>query len=233
MGVLWYAWRTGLVGCGAGENLRQKGETAMSATCFIAGASPEEGGIRIAPKADDLVIAADGGYARLTKAGIASHVIIGDFDSLGFVPKHTQVLPHPKEKDDTDMMLAIRFGLSKGYQAFEIVGGLGGRIDHTIANIQAITFLARRGARGVLVDRNTRATVICSGNIEFDATERGTISVFALDKEVHGVTERGLRYPLTDATLTNAFPVGVSNSFVGEKSVVSVRDGTLLIITFQ
>jgi len=205
----------------------------VSATCFIVGAAPDENNIRIEPQADDLIIAANGGYRYLQKAGIDPHIVIGDFDSLGYIPAQTNAFPYPKEKDDTDMMLAIRYGLDKGYRAFEIYGGLGGRIDHTIANIQAMTFLARQGARGKLIDRTTCATVICSGRIEFDAAQQGGISVFALDKEVYGVTERGLRYPLTDATLTNAFPVGISNAFVGEKSVVSVREGALLIILFD
>jgi len=202
----------------------------MSAICFIVGAAPDHDNICIKPQADDLVIAADGGYTRLQKAGVIPQIVVGDFDSLGFTPKQTKVLPYPKEKDDTDMMLAIRHGLSEGYQTFEIYGGLGGRIDHTIANIQALTFLARQGARGRLIDRSACATVICSGSIEFDAAQQGCISVFALDEEVYGVTERGLQYPLTNATLTNAFPVGVSNVFIGEKSAVSVREGTLLII---
>jgi len=202
----------------------------MSATCYIVGAAPDGDGVRFTPQTHDLVIAADGGFTHLESAGIIPHIVIGDFDSLGFMPAQTAVVPYAKEKDDTDMMLAIRYGLDKGFQTFEIYGGLGGRIDHTIANIQAITFLARHGARGKLIDRNTWATVICADSIAFDATESGIISVFALDGEVHGVTECGLQYPLTNATLTNSFPIGVSNAFVGVRSVVSVREGALLII---
>lgn len=205
----------------------------MSAACYIVGASPDGGGVPFAPRAGDLVIAADGGYARLKSLGIAPDVVIGDFDSLGFVPSHGHVIPYPKEKDDTDMMLAIRYGLEKGYQSFEIHGGLGGALRHTLANIQALAFLARRGARGTLVDRHTRATVICSGSVSFDATERGMISVFALDEAVHGVTLSGLEYPLSGAVLTNAFPLGVSNAFTEKKSAVSVEKGALLILWEQ
>jgi len=205
----------------------------MSATCFIVGAAPDGDSVCFTPQADDLIIAADGGFAHLERMGIIPHIVIGDFDSLGFMPSQITVLSYAKEKDDTDMMLAIRYGLEKGHQTFEIHGGLGGRIDHTIANIQALTFLAHHGARGSLIDRNTCATVICSSSIEFDAAERGYISVFALDKEVRGVTVYGLQYPLTDAVLTNEYPIGVSNAFVGEKSTISVREGTLLIIILR
>jgi len=128
------------------------------------------------------------------------------------------------------MMLAIRYGLRKGYQTFEIYGALGGEIGHTIANIQALTFLARQGARGTLMDRHTCVTVIGSGCIRFDPARRGSISIFALDRETRGVTLEGLRYKLADATLTNTFPIGVSNAFIGMEGAVSVREGALLIV---
>ena len=202
----------------------------MNATCFIVSAAPDDGHMCFLPQAGDLVIAADGGFAYLQRMGITPDVIVGDFDSLGYTPDHPNVLLSPAEKDDTDTMLAIRYGLQKGYQSFEIYGGLGGRLDHTIANIQALTYLAQNGARGKLIDRNTCATVICSGGIELDAAGWGILSVFALDREVHGVSMCGFKYPLDDATLTNEFPIGVSNEFAGEKGIVSVRDGALLII---
>ena len=203
----------------------------MSATCYIVGAEPDSGRVAFSPRPGDLVIAADGGYAYLLDMGIAPDVVVGDFDSLGRIPAHANIMPSPKEKDDTDMMLAVRHGLEKGYRSFVIYGGLGGRIDHTIANIQALTFLARQGARGALVGRDARATVLCSGSVEFLAGEWEIVSAFALDREVHGVTELGFQYPLTDATLTNAFPVGVSNVIAGERGIISVRDGALLVVS--
>ena len=200
----------------------------MSAICYIVGASPDIGPLPIQPGPGDCIIAADGGYARLKERGLQPDVAVGDFDSLGFVPDGAHA--YAKEKNDTDMMLAIRLGLQKGYRSFELYGGLGGRIDHTVANIQALLFLARRGARGTLVMRATRATVIQRDSIAFHTAGFGTLSIFSLDGESRGVTARGFKYPLVDATLTNEFPLGVSNEFIGEKSSVSVRDGTLLII---
>ncbi|MCL1964572.1 MAG: thiamine diphosphokinase [Firmicutes bacterium] len=202
----------------------------MSATCFIVGAAPGGDRVPFTPQAGDLVIGADGGYAHLQTLGIVPGIVLGDFDSLGYAPPHAHVLSYPKEKDDTDMMLAIRHGLDKGYRIFELYGGLGGQLDHTLANIQALTFLARHGARGTLIDMHTRATVICSGSLSFEAAERGTVSLFALDETVEGVTLSGLAYPLVDAALTNAFPLGARNAFTGEKSAVSVRKGALLIV---
>jgi len=202
----------------------------MNGTCYIVGASPELGRVDFTARDGDLVIAADGGFLHLKTLGIAPDVVIGDFDSLDFVPPSVTVLRHPQKKDDTDMMLAIRYGLDLGYSRFEIYGGLGGRLDHTFANIQALTYLARHGARGTLVGADTRATVICSGCAAFDADAAGTVSVFALDEAVTGVTETGLPYRLDDAVLTNANPVGVSNEFIGVNSEISVKSGALLII---
>lgn len=200
--------------------------------CFIFGAAPCEK-ISFTPGADDLVIAADGGYGHLKRMGVAPDIIIGDFDSLETPPMDSigsNIQTHPCEKDDTDMMLAIKYGLSKGYSRFFLYGGIGGRLDHTVANLQALAYLARRGARGVLMDEAACATVIREDVLTFDADMRGIVSIFALDERAEGVTSKGLKYPLIDATLTNSFPLGVSNAFTGAESVISVKKGSLLVI---
>ena len=134
-------------------------------------------------------------------------------------------------KDDTDSMLAIREGLSRGYRAFTLYGALDGeRLDMTVANYQALMFLAREGARGVLVGRRFLAAVVRNGSLEFPAGLDGTISVFCLGKDARGVTLKGLSYPLENAALTADFPLGVSNRFTGEPAEVTVKEGTLLIL---
>ena len=202
----------------------------MSNTCYIVGASPQTECIDFSPDAEDCIIAADGGYAFLDRIGIVPDVVIGDFDSLGYIPTASKVIPYNKEKDDTDMMLAVRYGLETGYRRFIIFGGLGGRIDHSIANIQALSYICSQHAEGWLYDRNTSITVIGPGTIEFDETQTGIVSVFALDREVYGVTEKGLKFSLQESTLTNNYPLGISNIFIGNKSSISVREGSLLII---
>lgn len=201
----------------------------MEGTCHIVGASPEER-IPFAPQPGDLIIAADGGYEYALKLNITPDIVLGDFDSLGYIPTHAHVLSCPREKDDTDMMLAVRAGLKRGYRHFALYGGLGGRLDHTVANLQTLAFLAKKGARGTLFGQTTHATVIRSDTLRFDTSARGTISIFSLDERAFGVTLCGLQYPLTDATLTNTFPLGVSNAFTGAPSSVSVREGALLIL---
>ena len=118
--------------------------------CYIIGAG-ECAPMDFDPGETDLLIAADGGYRAVCDAGMRPDLIVGDFDSLGGVPTDAPVIRCPVEKDDTDTMIAIKEGLARGYQRFQIYGGLGGRLDHTIANLHALAYLADHGARGRLV----------------------------------------------------------------------------------
>lgn len=179
----------------------------------------------------DLVIAADGGLAHVQKLGLEPQVILGDFDSLGRTPEGNHVLRYPVEKDDTDSMLALREGLRLGYRRFVLYGALDGpRLDHTVANFQALAFLAERGAFGILAGADTMAAVIRNGTLRFSEEARGIVSVFCLGPDAEGVTIRNLQYPLEKGTLTAAFPLGVSNHFVGEPGEISVERGSLLVL---
>ena len=178
---------------------------------------------------DDYILAADGGLVHLQKLGIAPHGIIGDFDSLGYVPQNAQVFP--VEKDDTDAMLAVRKGLSLGYKEFILYGALDGpRLDHTIANLQTLLFLENHGAKGTLVGLKYLITTVRDGVLHLPKAEAGIVSVFCLGEPATGVTIRGLKYGLENGTLESGFPLGVSNHFVGKESSVSVEKGVLLVM---
>lgn len=200
----------------------------MYPLCFIIGAM--EPGKIPSPEEGDLLLAADGGLTHLERRGLTPHLIVGDFDSLGRVPEGNNIIRHPVEKDDTDTMLAIKTGLERGYRDFVLYGCLGGRLDHAYANLQALVFLARRGAAGWLLGGGLAVTAVRNGRLDFGADHEGVISVFCPDGEARGVTLTGLHYPLQDAVLTSAFPLGVSNRFTGEAASVSVEDGTLLVM---
>ena len=177
----------------------------------------------------DLVIAADGGLAHAQQLGISPQVILGDFDSLGYVPEDARVFP--VEKDDTDAMLAVRHGLLKGCDQFYLYGTLDGpRLDHTIANFQTLQFLADRKATGYLIGKDYLATVVKEGSLRFPATAEGIISLFCLGPEAKGVTLEGLKYTLKDASIHPGHPLGVSNHFIGEAATVTVESGSLLVL---
>ncbi len=177
----------------------------------------------------DYVIAADGGLAHAQALSLTPDLILGDFDSLGYTPDRASVFP--VEKDDTDSMLAIKQGLAAGCTDFVLYGAMdGNRPDHTLANYQALQYLADRGARGRLVGLRYEATVIRNGSLCLPARESGIVSVFCLGRDARGVDIGGLQYGLTDGTLSAGFPLGISNHFIGKEGRISVRDGSLLIL---
>lgn len=177
----------------------------------------------------DFIIAADGGLRHTQALGLESNEIIGDFDSLGYVPQDARVFPI--EKDDTDSMLAVRRGLNLGFRRFLIYGGMDGkRLDHTIANFQTLQFLADHDAVGFLVGRDYIAAVIRNGSLSFPAGKEGDFSLFCLGPDAKGVTIDGLYYQVSDITLSAGFPLGVSNHFTGQPVSVSVKDGSLLAL---
>lgn len=184
----------------------------------------------IAPvEQDDYILAADGGYAHVKKLGLTPHCVLGDFDSLGYVPQDANIFP--VEKDDTDAMLAVRRGLELGYREFYLYGSLDGpRLDHTVANFQTLQFLADHDATGYLIGKDYIVTVVKNSAVRFPATCEGILSVFCLGADAQGVTIQGLQYPLNNGTLSAGFPLGVSNHFMGKEAAITVKKGSLLIL---
>ncbi len=200
--------------------------------CYVVGALKT--GYRINKKEDDCVIAADLGYHNL--GGVRADLVVGDFDSLGFVPEGENIIRYPEQKDETDTLLAVKIGLEKGYVDFIVAGGIGGRLDHTFANFQTLAFLATKNAKGILVGdaecaaRTECAAMIKNGAAAFLSGAEGAISVFAFGGTCRGVTLEGLKYPLKDAVLKCDYPLGVSNAFTGAPSKVEIADGAALLI---
>ena len=178
---------------------------------------------------DDYIIAADGGYAHVQKLGLTPHCLLGDFDSLGYTPDHALV--YPTKKDDTDAMLAVRRGLALGYKEFLLYGSLDGpRLDHTLANVQLLHFLASQGAIGWLIGNSSVAMVLKNGTARFPTGCTGYFSLFCLGANASGITVKGAEYPLENGTLQPDFPLGVSNRFTDDALQVSVKEGALLMI---
>ena len=201
------------------------------AKCYIIGACGFREDIR--PQADDLVIAADGGYEALIKKGIKVDCVMGDFDSLGYTPDHKNVTVHPCEKDDTDTRLAVEYGYEKGYRKFLIFGGIGGRLDHTLANMQTLLGLSRMGSEAYLIGEGKIITVVENGSFEFSGKESGYLSLFPCDGAASGVYLKNLKYTLDDAKLVSDRALAVSNEFIGEKALVRVDNGALYVMWYE
>ncbi len=198
-------------------------------TCYIFGAMPVNN-IKLNLDDSDMVIAADAGLLTTDNLKLKPDYIVGDFDSLKFIPEGDNIIKHPKMKNETDLILAVDIALEKGYNNFKIYGCLGGRLDQTIASIQTLAYIDKHGGNGVLLSQRESVALIKNSSISFTEKCKGTISVFSYSKECHGVEIEGLLYSLDNADVTNKFPLGVSNEFKGEKSKISVEKGTLVVI---
>lgn len=196
--------------------------------CFIIGAGPFFG-LVTPPAPGDLILAADGGWQHCQAAGIRPDLLLGDFDSLQDIPEEVPRLTFPVEKDDTDTMLSIKYGLEQGCRTFHLYGGTGGRMDHTLANLQSLAYLAQRGARGFLYDETYTSTALWNDKLTLPARQEGIFSLFCLGPEAHGVSIRGGQYSLEGADLSPFFPLGVSNHFQGQPVEIEVTDGCLLV----
>ena len=208
--------------------IRSKRGLRFVKRCFIFAAGTFYG-LRERPAPGDFVIAADAGYETCRQAGIVPDLLLGDFDSMDQPADFANVERSPVEKDDTDTMLAVKTGLSRGCREFYIYGGTGGRrLDHTLANLQTLLFLRRRGARGWLYDNDFVWTVIENESLRVEKTvEWGLFSAFCLGARAEGIDEAGFQYPLSDAVLTPEFPLGVSNHILEPSAAITVRKGAL------
>ena len=198
--------------------------------CFIFSAGTFYG-LRERPAPGDFVIAADAGYRTCQAEGIVPTLLLGDFDSMDQPTDFENVHRSPVEKDDTDTMLAVKTALDQGCDTIYIYGGTGGkRLDHTLANLQTLLYLRRRGARGYLYDDDFVWTAIQDESFTVKKTvEWGLFSAFCMGEDASGIDETGFQYGLRDAVLSSANPMGVSNHFMAEQGTIAVRKGALVI----
>lgn len=211
----------------------------MDGKCIVIGAGDLTVGTMEVHE-EDLVIAVDGGLGYCSVLGVEPDLILGDFDSVSpdeakAVEELEQKIPErilrlPREKDDTDMLAALKEGIRRGYKDFRIYGGTGGRFDHTLANIQCLLYLKKQDAVGYLVDGTGMILVLVDETVEFQKGLEGYLSLFSLSEKSEGVTIKGMKYPLDRAVIHNDFPVGISNEFTGEQALISVEKGQLVCI---
>jgi len=204
----------------------------MMPRCLIFGASPDwdYAALLVKKEEGDLLICADGGYRHAKALGLTPDWLVGDFDSLPENGEADHILRVKPEKDDTDANLAVLKGLEQGYHIFAMYGGLGGRVDHSMANIQMMADLAEKGISLTLYDEQSALRVLTPGNHIIQKAGYRFLSIFSFDRETKGVTLNGMKYPLFDAVLSNRFPLGVSNEILEEHGEISFTEGLLLVI---
>jgi thiamine pyrophosphokinase len=184
---------------------------------------------------EDMVICVDGGASNALALGLEPHVVIGDMDSIeADTRRHLEeegclFVEHPSRKDETDSELAVRYALSHGATELMLLAALGGRIDHTLANVMllAIPELAQIPTR--VIDGNQELTVV-RDEVLIEGRPGDTVSLLPLTAHAVGIHTEGLEYPLHDATLKFGAARGVSNVLVAAQGRVRVGSGLLLLI---
>ncbi len=181
---------------------------------------------------DDLVICADTSFAKALSENINIDLIIGDFDTGSPVPfpDGIEVIKYPIEKDDTDTMLAVKEAARLGYSKITVAGGLSGRLDHTYANIQSLAYGVQNGLDIRISDGDNEAFMMLPGKLSLPAKDGYSLSVFSYGESINGLCLNGVKYPVSDASITSFFPLGVSNEITSDKANISFTEGILLII---
>lgn len=180
----------------------------------------------------DICIACDKGYVYAERLGIRPDIIIGDFDSASKpLNEDIPIICYPKEKDDTDTMLAIKYALEQKFEHIVICCGLGKRLDHTLANLQSLAYIAKEGGIGELIS-DTEHVRTLSGNTSLILPRKAgySLSLFSVTDNCEGISISGAEYNITDATVSNTFPIGCSNGWAEENVTISMQKGILLII---
>lgn len=214
-------------------------EELKKGTCILVCAGDYRGE-RIQKGPEDFVMAVDAGLGHLIRTGMMPDYILGDFDSLRredfpFLDRWQRERPEaltrlPHIKDDTDTVAAVKLGLRLGYRRFRIYGGLGGRLDHTLSNIQTLAYLKRHGGHGTLAGRGQLVMVLEHEQIRIDRGFEGLFSLFALDEQVTGITLKGMDYELVNGSLVNTFPLGQSNEIHADRQALAAVDKGLALV---
>ena len=204
----------------------------MSNICYIIGACRTELPIQINKNDGDMVICADGGY-NLIENKEEIDILLGDFDSIQDLPQCSNIIKYPVEKDDTDLFIAYKTAQKQGFTEYALYGGIGGRLDHTIANMQMLISMAKKTPTAFFIGDGVIITAIHNSSMVLPAKSEGIISVFCMGDTAEGVNIEGLKYSVKDGKLTNEFPLGVSNEFVGKKAKISVQQGTLIVVWYE
>ena len=201
-------------------------------TALILASAPEReyDYVRELAQQADCIVCADGGVRHARACGLHPDLVIGDFDS-GTLPADCEVIRLRPEKDDSDLMCCVREVIRRGADTIWIACASGGRIDHFLANLSLLEYLDRRGIRALFFDSRNRVRFHGGGTERLTADPAYRyVGIIPLDAELIGVTLRGLKYPLTDATVSRAQMITISNEPAAPEYMISVREGRSLVI---
>lgn len=208
-------------------------EIISARRCIIIAGSPDTNPavIRQAVQRDDCVIAADRGCAAALKAGVRPDVIVGDFDSyLELLPPGAEIIRLNPEKDYSDTFHAVMAAWERGFREFLLFGAVGGRLDHTLANLSILEWLAEQGGTGVIRSDTEEIRLLTVGTHPFNGCKGRTFSVFPYGCSSVTLTYQGAKYPLLHGTLRHACAMGLSNEFAADSAVITIESGQAVFL---
>jgi thiamine pyrophosphokinase len=186
-------------------------------------------------RSSDLIICADGGAEYVIKCGLTPDALIGDLDSIDeellkkIENTKCKVRKYPRNKDYTDTQLAIDYAIKMGTKELIMVGSVGDRIDHSLANIFLLTKLIKKNINACII--NEKNTIyITEKLITLTGCLGDIVSLIPVGGDVKGIYTEGLEYKLTGQDITMGDPIGISNIFVNENVEIRVESGLLLVI---
>ena len=207
-----------------------------SCTIFAGGEPVSRDAVDFSAVGKSLVICADRGYILAQNLGICPDIVIGDFDSMDISLQNTEkitVKTYPPEKDDTDLMLAVKEGFQENCDDFTIYGALGGRFDHTFGGIQSLAYIVNHRGKGRIISDTENIEMFSKGKYQIKKEEDRYFSLFAFSQKVENLTIKGAKYTVQNYTLEYDFPLGVSNEITEDFAEISFKSGLLLAILSQ
>ena len=183
-------------------------------------------------KAGDIKIAADGGYKNALRLGVKVDILLGDFDSIGEykTDEDVEILKVPAEKDFTDTQMAVETAIARGADEIVIIGGLSGRLDHTMSNVSILEDLSTRRVHALITDGNNRIRFINSTSTLIAKSGYKYVSILLASEKAKGVSVEGCKYPLKNAKLERNVQYAISNEIDGNCALISVRNGAIYIV---
>ena len=178
----------------------------------------------------NLIIACDKGYQYAKKLNINPDIIIGDFDSSKMPKTGANIIAVDSVKDDTDTSLAIKYALRNGYKDIDIICALGGRVDHSLANIAIMKYIVEHGGFARIISKHAILMSVGKGKIRIKKDKSEYLSILALSEKVKIDYIKGTKYDKKNVVLKNSFPLGVSNEFKSGYAEIMIARGIALII---
>lgn len=203
--------------------------------CIILGAAPCSyiDKIKKTIKDSDYIICADGGYNTALRCGLKPHLCVGDMDSVSGDINCSDIIKLPCQKDDTDVMHAVKVAESKHASEIILFGVTGGRIDHTFGNLCVLKYLSEKRIKHKIIDEKCEIIMACNENVSIENKVGALVSVFPFGTRSCTVTYDGMAYPANSKTLHCNEPVGISNCVNSLHASISVKAGTALIFIYK